>query len=323
MAAAPQLLDARGVANGCYQASNSLAYSVPAGANLLLLRLENGDGVQPSAVSYNGAALTLLMSNPDFSGGLIQTWLLGSPPAGSHTLSIQYGASNCSWNVAVEAYGGVDPVQPIGATAFTQSTSDCPPTSFSDSLTAQQGDSLLSDFLAVDVLPPSMTLGPGQTSFNFSTGCCDNIYGDYKVVASAGAASLGYTFSQCKRYDSQLVELRAACPPSGPAQVAARDRSGAPLKTEAPSLEAYPNPSQGTAHAAYRVTESGPVLLACYGLDGSVFRRWGLGDLQAGSSGQAKLDLGGLAPGIYLLVLEQDTGGGFQSQASFKLALLR
>ncbi|HXB97411.1 MAG TPA: sugar-binding protein, partial [bacterium] len=323
-AGAPQLLDARGVANGCYQAANSLAYAVPAGSNLLLLRIENGSGALASTASYNGAALTLLRSDTDFSGGSLQTWRLVNPAAGGHSLSIQYSASNCSWNVAVEAYAGVDTATPIGATAFTQNTASCPPTSFSDTLVAQQAGSVVSDFMAIDVLPPGITLGGGQTGFNFSTGCCDNIYGDEKVAMAAGAVGLSYTFSQCKRYSSQLVEVRAACPP-GQAPLEAHGLALGLPKTpqggQPARLAAYPNPAGAAVQVAYRLPQAGAARLVLYSLDGEAVDTVELGERPAGD-GQVRLGTGTCASGLYVLALLSDGGGAWQLQASFKMAVL-
>ncbi|HXB97873.1 MAG TPA: hypothetical protein VNZ54_07455, partial [bacterium] len=65
---------------------------------------------------------------------------------------------------------------------------------------------------------------------------------------------------------------------------------------------------------------AGPVRLMLYDLTGANVLDAPLGDLEQGDH-RASLDLGRCAPGLYLLLLCQDTGSGYAPLAHFKLAV--
>lgn len=294
--ASPRLVEARSLAQGCYQAENNISYTNPAGAQaLLLVRLENGSGEEPMQVSYGGAAMQLLLSNQDFSHGLMRTYVLSSPPKGARSLEIDYAHQGCSWNVVVEAYRRVDPFVPVGASVFNQSQGACPDPGFTLKVDTLAPNSLLSDFMVVDVLPANVQLGPGQADFAFATGCCDNVRGDYKKTGAAGPAELDYTFSQCKRWSSQLVELRGrACgaeptvtPTPGPTPYAdGAGPNGGPQLVDARSVAqacyqaansiAYENPGPKDALLVLRLEDgsgAAPTLVSYGGSAMTLLRR--------------------------------------------------
>ncbi|HXC64348.1 MAG TPA: hypothetical protein VNZ67_08320, partial [bacterium] len=131
-------------------------------------------------------------------------------------------------------------------------------------------------------------------------------------------------FSQCKRYSSQLVEVRAACPP-GQAPLEAHGLALGLPKTpqggQPARLAAYPNPAGAAVQVAYRLPQAGAARLVLYSLDGEAVDTVELGERPAGD-GQVRLGTGTCASGLYVLALLSDGGGAWQLQASFKMAVL-
>jgi hypothetical protein len=81
-----------------------------------------------------------------------------------------------------------------------------------------------------------------------------------------------------------------------------------------------PNPAHADALARYQVDQEGNGRLVLLNLNGEVVRSWNLGSLAPGQ-GTQRLDLQGLASGLYFLALQQDQAGGTRTVSLFKLAI--
>lgn len=227
-AASPATLNLK----GCYNAANASAnFTNPGGANMaLLVHIEVGTNgaALPSAVSYGGSALTLVVQTLGYAG-YIATYALKPPvPVGSFPIVVDFATSGCSWNVAAELWSGVDPASPIRASNGSTGSAQ----NFTTTLTTTGPASVVSDFLQLaNASSVTVGLGAGQTSLVFSPsdGCCEEVYGDDKVVGPAGAQTLTYALSQSKNYTAQEVEI------TGPLC-----SSPTPTVTPSPSLTGTP-----------------------------------------------------------------------------------
>jgi hypothetical protein len=92
------------------------------------------------------------------------------------------------------------------------------------------------------------------------------------------------------------------------------------LEPSGVGLVVAPNPARGDALARYQVDQAGNGRLLLMGLDGAEALHWDLGVLAPGE-GTQRLDLQGLAPGLYILALQQDQSGGLRTLSLFKLAI--
>jgi uncharacterized repeat protein (TIGR01451 family) len=87
-------------------------------------------------------------------------------------------------------------------------------------------------------------------------------------------------------------------------------------------LASFPNPVLDSATAVFRLDEDSKVGLILVDLSGQPVKGLQLGNLGKGEH-QAALGINGLAPGIYYLVLQTDSGFGMKTRAVFKLAKIR
>jgi|GEM_PF-4996225 hypothetical protein len=205
------------LASGCYGTSNSVTYNATAawgsGPGLMLLvHIENGvAGALPLAVSFGGQALTLIRTDPTFSGGSLAAYYLLNPPAGVNNLVVTYAAAGCDWNLAGELIFNVDPVSPIGGTSSSTGNA----ASFSTNVAVTRPSSLLSDFFAFG---GSVTVtnadywgfGFAYTDYQPASGCCDYVFGQWAGGSSItpGVATMPYTLSAATQYTDQLIEIR-------------------------------------------------------------------------------------------------------------------
>ncbi|HXB97116.1 MAG TPA: T9SS type A sorting domain-containing protein, partial [bacterium] len=86
-------------------------------------------------------------------------------------------------------------------------------------------------------------------------------------------------------------------------------------------LAMVPNPVRGSGVISYRLPGDGAATLRLFGLDGALVSTWNLGTQPQGE-GQIKVQLGGVAPGVYILVLTQAQNGDTAVVATFKVAIL-
>jgi hypothetical protein len=199
-------------------ASNAYPMTIPYQPNELLVVQISNQNASPaiSSITYNGSALTQIMTNVDQQGGQMETWILKLPSTGaSYNLNVNFASTpNENWTMAAMVYQGVNQASPIGSTQFT--TNSGSPGSFTDSMTTIGTNGVIEDFIAVQY-GTTFSPGGGQTSLYQSTGATYGsfyqIYGDYKTVLSPGAYSLSYSASYAEPYSSQLIELEggAAC----------------------------------------------------------------------------------------------------------------
>jgi len=85
---------------------------------------------------------------------------------------------------------------------------------------------------------------------------------------------------------------------------------------------AIPNPASSVMTVAFLTDLPGEAHLAFYSIDGrEVFNR-DLGQLAAGI-GETSIPVAGLAPGVYFIDLEMNSGGGFVSAGMSKVAIVR
>lgn len=108
---------------GIYQASGTLtsSFTMGAGANGVLFVWNEsgaGAGADPSAVTYNGVSLTLVVSG--VTGDGISLWQLINPPSGSHTVSV---TSTFQIYYSVLSYTGANQTTPVNASSSAAATS--------------------------------------------------------------------------------------------------------------------------------------------------------------------------------------------------------
>ena len=87
-----------------------------------------------------------------------------------------------------------------------------------------------------------------------------------------------------------------------------------------PGLVVAPNPARGDALAHFELAQGGNTELLLMDLRGSLVRTWALGDLAAGPY-MRRIQLEGLAPGLYFLALQQEQAGATHTVSMFKLAI--
>jgi len=199
-------------------ASNSYPMTIPYLPNELLVVRVSNQNASPaiSSITYNGSALTQIMTNVDQQGGQMETWILKLPSTGaSYNLNVNFASTpNENWTMAAMVYQGVNQASPIGSTQFTTNAGS--PGSFNDSVTTIGTNSVVEDFIAVQY-GTTFSPGGGQTSIYQTTGATYGsfyqIFGDYKTVLSPGAYSLSYSASYAEPYSSELIEIEggAAC----------------------------------------------------------------------------------------------------------------
>jgi hypothetical protein len=187
--------------------SSNFAYTCPAGNYVaLLVRVETGGSStqSPSSVSYGGFGMTLVRDDPLYAAtGRMATYALAAPPAGSNTLVINYPATpSNNWSVVAEAYGNVSQASPIGATNYSTGAGS----TFSPGITTTGPGSVVSNYLAISTA--NMASDPGQTSFGYPIGCCENVFGDYRTVGAPGSQIFSYTLSFATNYAIQSVEMQ-------------------------------------------------------------------------------------------------------------------
>ena len=235
----PTLLTNRNVASGCFNATNALSFTCPAGANTeLLVRIERGNAGAPTSVDYNGSAMTLVRNDPNYAGGYIATYRLNQPPSGTFNINIAL-SSGCSWNVVAEVYANVDQATPIGNSSTSSGTS----ASFSTTVNAANAASVFSDYLTLaQASSVTFGLGAGQVDLQYNAnngdggdGCCEEVYGDYVSSPGLGTKTLSYSLSQSKQYTSQLIEVRGYATCSTPTFTPTRTRTDTPTNTATPS----------------------------------------------------------------------------------------
>ena len=201
----PAMVASSHVGSACNPPATS--FNNPGGANgMLLVRIEKGGSGDVTGVSYGGQPMTLVRQDGTYSGGYLQTWRLLNPPAGNNSLSYT-NATGCSYNIVAEMYTGVDQSNPIGGSNAGQGSSN----SITANITTQIAASIVTNYQAIaQVSGITVGLGSGQTSFNYqaSTGCCEEVFGDYRTILSAGPQSLTYSLSQSKQFAWQAIEVR-------------------------------------------------------------------------------------------------------------------
>ncbi|HTB33840.1 MAG TPA: hypothetical protein VK842_03190, partial [bacterium] len=145
-------------------------------------------------------------------------------------------------------------------------------------------------------------------------------------LTNSGAAS-NLNLSQLRilnyaKSDGSQTQDSPLAPAPGPTPMGRRQPGlkPSPGPANAPSLAAYPNPARHRCEAAFRLPAAGTVRLALYGLDGALVQELPLGSLGPGEH-RAAVNLDRCAPGLYLLMLFQDTGSGDSPLARFKLAV--
>jgi len=212
-------------------ASNSYPMTIPYNPNeLLVVRISNqSTATAITSVTYNGSALTQVMSNVDQQNGQMETWILKLPSTGaSYNLVVNF-ASNPgeNWTMAAMVYQGVNQASPIGATQFTTNAGS--PGSFNDAITTVGTNSVIEDFIAVQY-GTTFSPGGGQTSIYQNTGqtygSFYQIFGDYETVLNPGAHSLSYSASYAEPYSSELIEIEGGAACTTPTSTATNTATG-------------------------------------------------------------------------------------------------
>jgi hypothetical protein len=106
------------------------------------------------------------------------------------------------------------------------------------------------------------------------------------------------------------------------ARLSVKDDAAAAWLAPSQTLIAVPNPSHGHAVAAFRLPKAGVARLTLVDLAGDVVFQLSRSGLPAGES-HLDLDLGSVAPGVYVLFVGTDGDFGSKTLGSFKLALIR
>jgi uncharacterized repeat protein (TIGR01451 family) len=209
---APNLLQKGIAALGCFTTSNSISYNNPGGANtVMLVRIEEGSSntLTPSSISYAGAGMTLVRQDVlGYTTGNVATYVLSNPATGSNNLVVNYPSGSCSWNLEVELWTNANTASPIGGTHSLFSSSGV--SSFAVDLTTTGSVSAVDDYLAIPQVysgSEMAAVGSSQSTHGLMPGCCEEVYGDDKIVVGAGSQLMSYTLSQSKTWFAQLVEV--------------------------------------------------------------------------------------------------------------------
>ena len=171
--------------------SFAFSHNVNGGSDrLLLVHLVIKNGVNATAVNFNGAALTLLARQDSPTGHLgTEIWYRVAPIVTSGTVTVTL-ASASTLVAGATSYSGVDQTTPLAPAVTAAGTSFLPVTNVSSA----SGD------LVVDVIGATAVsshfVGPGQTQsfeLNQGTGATD-LYGESSREAGGGSVAMGHVF---------------------------------------------------------------------------------------------------------------------------------
>jgi hypothetical protein len=182
--------------------SNTLSYTVPAGANVLVLRLAGSGG--PDGITHNGKALNELAYINDGDQGNIRIWELLNPDVGTFDLVISKAASSRTYRGFATCLSGVDTgVASTFATAAVYGTS----TSAAVTTTA---DNFVLDIINIKTTQTA-TVGAGQTVDATAAASITNYhaYGSTEVATTTSTA-MSWTFDISERTGQVAVAYTAA-----------------------------------------------------------------------------------------------------------------
>jgi hypothetical protein len=182
--------------------SNTLSYTVPAGANLLVLRLAGSGG--PDGITHNGKALNEVAYVNDGDQGNIRIWELLNPDVGTFDLVISRAASSRTYRGFATCLSGVNTgVASTFATAAVYGTS----TSAAVTTTA---DNFVLDIINIKTTQTA-TVGAGQTVDATAAASITNYhaYGSTEVATTTSTA-MSWTFDISERTSQVAVAYTAA-----------------------------------------------------------------------------------------------------------------
>ena len=182
--------------------SNTLSYTVPAGANVLVLRLAGSGG--PDGITHNGKALNEVASVNDGDQGNIRIWELLNPDVGTFDLVISRAASSRTYRGFATCLSGVNTgVASTFVTAAVYGTS----TSAAVTTTA---DNFVLDIINIKTTQTA-TVGAGQTVDATAAASITNYhaYGSTEVATTTSTA-MSWTFDISERTSQVAVAYTAA-----------------------------------------------------------------------------------------------------------------
>ena len=166
---------------------------------------------------------------------------------------------------------------------------------------------------------PTFTSTPTRTRTPTSTASFTRTQTLTATPTFTRTATVTPSFTRSPTATASPTVTMTATPPTGLLVLAPHlKRTADPDST--PALVVAPNPAHGDALARYQLDQEGNARLILLNLEGEVVRSWNLGDLAPGQ-GTQRLDLQGLASGLYFLALQQDQAGGPRNVSLFKLAI--
>lgn len=157
--------------------------------------------------------MTLLTRTASSGNGCdMETWYLAAPNAGTSTLALNFGGSYINYNYSLMCFSGVNQSTPIQAwNVSTSGILSGGVSNWTTTLSTQNSNDLISDYLTVGSSMPTVTLGVGQVQDYSASGNPASDFGDEEFAATAGTYSLTYGFSYPVVVVSQAIEINADC----------------------------------------------------------------------------------------------------------------
>ena len=184
--------------------SNTLSYTVPAGANVLVVRLAGSPSGANDGITHNGKALTKVASINDGDQGNTHAWELLNPDVGAFDLVLTNSAETRTYRGFATCLSGVNTgVASTFATAAVYGTS----TSAAVTTTA---DNFVLDIINIKTTQTA-TVGAGQTVDATAAASITNYhaYGSTEVATTTSTA-MSWTFDISERTSQAAVAYTAA-----------------------------------------------------------------------------------------------------------------
>lgn len=173
------------------QTSKTWAHTCAGSDRVLRVRLAGycDSGQQPTAVTYNGVALTKIADSGRSAGGdYVQIWRLIAPATGANNIVATFPASNVGGGAAT-SYTGADQTTPDGTPVTATGTSNSP----SVTVSTASGE-YIDDGVAADS-GSAPTVGANQTAVLAVSANGESRGASYQAGADGGVMSWGLSTS--------------------------------------------------------------------------------------------------------------------------------
>ena|SRR3990167_2315441 len=191
--------------------SHTAAHTVPStGQNrALIVIIFHGWNIAPTGVTYNGVAMTQIVNV--VAGQLNNGWMfyLANPDTGNHDVVASFADSRLRELVifTLQDTAQSSPVDVTGTVASGASA-----TSATKEITTTVDGDLIISWLFVDSTPTGITDDAGQTSIRIRTGTDPQNAASEKAQTTAGAVSMGYTWTNLSPFDLYTTSIKYLAP---------------------------------------------------------------------------------------------------------------